>query len=212
MPALGMNHCNNSRSALRCQPGRLLLLLIPGKHAQLQPKEPSCMGQGGRAAQLPQRQSILTELGWRRQEWSEAPQEPVVGTLLNSTEGSARAAWESSLLQNFSSLNNSKAPHPTAAIVVREGIPTRTMISTTFFRWKKKTGNAAQQKQNFHSSSSSTTSLLPKGSRLTCLQSAVQQGCIFSSKDPKAVMWWKPPRLEIAMGGSSLCTLERAAH
>lgn len=158
-----------------------------------------------------QRNPAPRELFWKRQEWAEVPQNPVVGTLLNSTEESARAAWESSLLQNFS-LNNSKAPHPTAAIVVREGIPTRTMISTTFFRWKKKTGNAAQQKQNFHSSSSSTTSLPPKGSRLTCLQSAVQQGCIFSSKDPKAAMWWKPPRLEIAMGGSSLCTLERAAH
>lgn len=134
---------------------------------------------------------------------------------LNGAEeshGGARAAWESSLLQNFSSLNNSEAPHPTAAIVVREGIPTRTMISTAFFRWKKKSGNAAQQKASFHSSSSSTTSLLPKGNRLTCLESAVQHGCIFSSKDPNAAMWWKPPRLELATGASSLCTLERAAH
>lgn len=134
---------------------------------------------------------------------------------LNSKEesrGGASAAWESLLLRNFSSLNNSKAPHPIAAIVVREGIPTRTMISTTFFRWKKKTGNAAQQKYHFHSSSSTSTSLLPTGSRLTCLESAVQHGCIFRCKDPKAVMWWKPPRLELAMGGSSLCTLERAAH
>lgn len=134
---------------------------------------------------------------------------------LDDTEesrGGASAAWESLLLQNFSSLNNSKAPHPIAAIVVREGIPTRTMISTAFFRWKKKTGNTAQQNQNFHSGSSSTTSLLPKGNRLTCRESAVQHGCIFSSKDPKAAMWWKPPRLELATGGSSLRTLERAAH
>lgn len=53
--ALGMNHrvraCNNSRTALSCSPGSLPFLLIPGKRAELQPNEPSSMGEGGRATQ-----------------------------------------------------------------------------------------------------------------------------------------------------------------
>lgn len=124
---------------------------------------------------------------------------------LNSKEesrGEACAAWESLLLQNFSSLNIFKQPHPISAIVVREGIPTRTIISTTFFCWKKKNGNTAQQKYDSRSSSSSNTSLLLKRKRLTCLESIVQQHeCIFRYKHLKAAVWWKSPRLKLAVGG-----------